>query len=158
MAVPSGQYQTNQSENILGTWGLVQHHHTGTDPYPPQNMLLNQNFQRGGRFKFKNHPWKGCGYFLEQLICTNNTWIIWFTGSARGANLILEIQGTEHIYLFIFSYILIHFAAFWKFELIKIYFKRTLDRIKRCITTNKKELVIPDNTGDTTQEAAIKKQ
>jgi len=32
-----------------------------------------------------------------------------------------------------------------------------LDRIKRRISTNKRELVSPDNNGDTTQEAAIKK-
>lgn len=34
----------------------------------------------------------------------------------------------------------------------------TLDRIKRRIRTNMTELVIPDNNGETTQEAAIKKK
>lgn len=43
----------NLSENILGTRDLAEYHHTGTDPYSPQNMLLNQNFQGMGGLNLK---------------------------------------------------------------------------------------------------------
>jgi len=48
--------------------------------------------------------------------------------------------------------------AVGELELIKVCFQLTLDRITRRISANKRELVSPDNNGDTTQEAAIKKQ